>query len=327
MKRAFNAIINTSGAAAGPAVRAAGFTLTEVLVVLGVVALLIGLLLPVLASARRSAYKTACAANLREIASLAGSWAASHDGHLPLDGQVHTTWDVPTTYPALLGDPNRRRYDYLPADPGHTAEDNPGTFLVAMLRHALGPQPGAALENSAARWARDVRPRVSLSSLIECPGVDRSHLWSQPWQGNGLPSAHHIIDGDAFGWGWLTTTDYATNGGLLGFHHDRGRSHRAYRGHTARIGNAATLALAGDGDGTFMSWTPTMDRPGGRVTLADVLGQTPEVDTTGGFGGTPQEQLDVDRHGGRANVAFADGHVAAVAVEADALSRVDLLQD
>ena len=60
-----------------------GFTLVELLVVIGVVALLLALLLPALAKARRSAQRLACASNLRQIGAAFIAYAHNHRGYLP----------------------------------------------------------------------------------------------------------------------------------------------------------------------------------------------------------------------------------------------------
>ncbi len=66
-----------------PKGRAGGFTLIELLVVVAIIALLISILLPSLASARRQAKAVKCAANNRQVGQAAAVYLAQNNGIYP----------------------------------------------------------------------------------------------------------------------------------------------------------------------------------------------------------------------------------------------------
>lgn len=61
-----------------------GFSLVELLVVIGVIALLIALLLPSLSRSRQAALRVACLSNLRQMAIAAQAYANEHKGSYPI---------------------------------------------------------------------------------------------------------------------------------------------------------------------------------------------------------------------------------------------------
>src|SRR5215218_8506069 len=64
--------------------RPRGFTLVELLVVIGIIAVLVGILLPTLNRAREAGYRTQCLSNLRSVYTLMKIYEVNYKGAVPM---------------------------------------------------------------------------------------------------------------------------------------------------------------------------------------------------------------------------------------------------
>jgi prepilin-type N-terminal cleavage/methylation domain-containing protein/prepilin-type processing-associated H-X9-DG protein len=87
--------LRTSGPSSPPASARRGFTLVELLVVIGIIALLISILMPALQSTREKALRLKCANNLRTFGQAVHLYAGQNKNKVPMHrGQANWLWDV-----------------------------------------------------------------------------------------------------------------------------------------------------------------------------------------------------------------------------------------
>jgi len=308
--------------------RVRAFTLVELLVVIGIVGVLIAILLPVLANARRHAQLAQCSSNLRQIGTLASGWASEHRGFLPLDGEV----EVPLgtrgrgSLPAALNDSEKKRYAYHydPNDPIPLRTiDRPMPFFVALLSSTIKGGDRLAQLVPDYKWSR-TEALFPQARIFRCPAAQpmRYRAYYKGWvegvfEGGStmLLVTGNLRDRTV----WYTNIDYGSNGGLLGYHYSRQFDHRRYGGRLSAVKNSARMVMCAEAGGIWPGWIPALERSTRHVTLADAWGSTPEVPYA--------PPLDQGRHQRKMNLLFVDGHVETVPIDQTALAHCDLLQE
>lgn len=118
-----------------PSAGRSAFTLVELLVVLGIIAVLVGILVPVASRARESANRTKCGSNLRSIGQMLALYATANKGNYP-----RTFFDNKKT-PMLFR-------DATPADAAPSPKTPPYEPSGATASVPFGSKPGPSGQNN-----------------------------------------------------------------------------------------------------------------------------------------------------------------------------------
>lgn len=149
--------------------RQQGFTLVELLVVIGIIALLISLLLPALGKARQAARTVQCAANMRSITQGMQAYAAQFKGAIP--GSPWTSG----AHLRMSGDPAAYNIPGVP----NTASDNnsPGVFYGFDWMAPIAKTMGIRFNEGSREVDRAERfTRLISSPVFQCPENEFTQL-------------------------------------------------------------------------------------------------------------------------------------------------------
>jgi len=167
-----------------------GFTLVELLVVIGVIALLISILMPALNSARSAARLVQCQSNFKQIHNALLMYANANRGYLPYASSAagfDATKEVYTT--------NASTYLELSGILGTTSVDPTDTNaeINQVFRCVEGVNPDEAIVVWAPKLVRDIR-----FNIRAMPGYDQWGPAPQEWPQRKISTIRKSADKIAF---------------------------------------------------------------------------------------------------------------------------------
>ena len=271
-----------------------GFSLVELIVVIGIIAVLISILLPSLALVREQGNQVKCLATLRSIGQAAQLHVVEHQGYLPCAGWEWNP-DGGVVDPKGMGDEAAKKYDYYTDD---------GVQRPLPITAALAAAMGTTLHTESRDALTADLQTQSLQRLFRCPSQQ------VPVSGWSQRSSEGWQSPDEF-------SSYAFNEALLG-RRDRNPDLSPFpTGMITKVRASSEVFLAMDG----RTRDPQNDRCflvfdfGRDDTLADFQAKIQTAQTG-------KELIDPWRHRRRMNVLFVDGHATTVRIDEGDLAQI-----
>jgi prepilin-type N-terminal cleavage/methylation domain-containing protein/prepilin-type processing-associated H-X9-DG protein len=185
----------------------AGFTLTELLIVIAIIGILAALLFPALNASRQKSEAASCVNNLRRIYTAAAQYEADNDGYLPLP--FRRSGDPSKDF---SGSPLEEWTDKLPPYLGMKSmsalinvvpTSQPSSPLICPTQYRLKPQMVTYSQN------HNLGGENMLSSRLQYP-IKRTMVLAQEGAANRLPIRGSTIPYFMDGWFYDVVGRYTT---------------------------------------------------------------------------------------------------------------------
>ena len=262
-----------------PSAHRRGFTLVELLVVIGIIALLLAILMPALGKARDHANAIKCLSNMRQIGQAYLMHAADHRNHVPTAGLIHAPWNAT---PRGLGDQGKVKYMYY----SEGAIERPLPMPAALATYL-----GQKINGSSAQELYQEMKTGPCQELFVCPTQGLENI----------PEGYMLCD--TSGWnGPLFKSSYIFNEEPLGFM-DSPPVYQRGRGNLNRMKQTSDTMMLMEGKVRLgFPW----------LVIYALKNDTVLEDAFNGNAAGDRSNFEFARHKGRVNMIFMDGHAELV---------------